>query len=62
MTKDYLILKSNNLKVGTLGETFGVVRQISGDAKSNFNQSLTNLQFPNQEAFLGELAQKEGTA
>ncbi len=48
-----------NLKVGTLGETFGVVRQISGDAKSNFNQSLTNLQFPNREAFLGELAQRK---
>ena len=28
-----------NLKIGTLGELFGVVRQLSGDAKSNFNQS-----------------------
>ena len=26
-----------NLKIGTLGELFGVVRQLSGDAKSNFN-------------------------
>ena len=41
-----------NLKIGTLGETFGVVRQISGDAKSNFSQSLTNLQFPNRICLL----------
>ena len=32
-----------NLKIGTLGELFGVVRQLSGDAKSTYSQSLTNL-------------------
>tara|TARA_B100002019_G_C21260759_1_gene596564 strand:- start:394 stop:1749 length:1356 start_codon:yes stop_codon:yes gene_type:complete len=48
-----------NLKIGTLGETFGVVRQISGDAKSNFSQSLTNLQFPSRIDFLGDLAERK---
>ena len=48
-----------NLKIGTLGETFGVVRQISGDAKSNFSQSLTNLQFPNRIDFLADLAERK---
>ena len=48
-----------NLKIGTLGETFGVVRQISGDAKSNYSQSLTNLQFPNRIDFLGDLAERK---
>ncbi len=48
-----------NLKIGTLGELFGVVRQLSGDAKSNFNQSLTNLEYPNRIAFLGDLAERK---
>ena len=48
-----------NLKIGTLGELFGVVRQLSGDAKSNFNQSLTNLEFPDRIAFLGDLAERK---
>ena len=48
-----------NLKIGTLGETFGVVRQISGDAKSNFSQSLTNLQFSNRIDFLADLAERK---
>ena len=48
-----------NLKIGTLGETFGVVRQISGDAKSNFSQSLTNLQFSERIDFLADLAERK---
>ena len=48
-----------NLKIGTLGETFGVVRQISGDAKSTYSQSLTNLQFPNRIEFLADLAERK---
>ena len=48
-----------NLKIGTLGELFGVVRQLSGDAKSNFNQSLTNLEFPDRIALLGDLAERK---
>ena len=48
-----------NLKIGTLGETFGVVRQISGDAKSPYSQSLTNLQFPSRIEFLADLAERK---
>ena len=48
-----------NLKIGTLGETFGVVRQISGDAKSTYSQSLTNLQFPSRIEFLADLAERK---
>ena len=48
-----------NLKIGTLGETFGVVRQISGDAKSTYSQSLTNLQFPSRIEFLTDLAERK---
>ena len=48
-----------NLKIGTLGETFGVVRQISGDAKSTYSQSLTNLQFPSRIDFLADLAERK---
>ena len=48
-----------NLKIGTLGETFGVVRQISGDAKSTYSQSLTNLQFPSRIEFLSDLAERK---
>ena len=42
-----------NLKIGTLGELFGVVRQLSGDAKNTYSQSLTNLEFPSRIEFLG---------
>ena len=48
-----------NLKIGTLGELFGVVRQLSGDAKSTYSQSLTNLEFPSRVEFLGNLAERK---
>ena len=48
-----------NLKIGTLGELFGVVRQLSGDAKSTYSQSLTNLEFPSRIDFLGNLAERK---
>ena len=48
-----------NLKIGTLGELFGVVRQLSGDAKSTYSQSLTNLEFPSRIEFLGNLAERK---
>ena len=51
--------EQHNLKIGTLGETFGVVRQISGDAKSTYSQSLTNLQFPSRIDFLADLAERK---
>ena len=48
-----------NLKIGTLGELFGVVRQLSGDAKNTYSQSLTNLEFPSRIDFLGNLAERK---
>ena len=48
-----------NLKIGTLGELFWVVRQLSGDAKSTYSQSLTNLEFPSRVEFLGNLAERK---
>ncbi|MEK9779742.1 MAG: hypothetical protein VW448_06305, partial [Gammaproteobacteria bacterium] len=32
------------LKLGSLGELFGVVRQVSGDARGHFERSPTNIQ------------------
>ena len=48
-----------NLKIGTLGELFGVVRQLSGDAKNTYSQSLTNLEYPSRIEFLGNLAERK---
>ena len=48
-----------NLKIGTLGELFGVVRQLSGDAKNTYSKSLTNLEFPSRIEFLGNLAERK---
>ena len=48
-----------NLKIGTLGELFGVARQLSGDAKNTYSQSLTNLEFPSRIEFLGNLAERK---
>lgn len=44
---------------GNLGEMFGVVRQVAGDAKSQFQQSITSSQFPGRTAFLADLAQSK---
>ena len=38
---------------------FGVVRQLSGDAKNTYSQSLTNLEFPSRIEFLGNLAERK---
>ena len=42
-----------------MGELFGVVRQLSGDAKSTYSQSLTNLEYPSRIEFLGNLAERK---
>ncbi|MEY2973128.1 MAG: MotA/TolQ/ExbB proton channel family protein [Gammaproteobacteria bacterium] len=48
------------LKLGSLGELFGVVRQVSGDARGHFERSPTNIQFPDRIEFLSELSQTKG--
>lgn len=47
-------------RLGSLKELFGVLQQASGDARGQFENSLTNIQFPERSAFLSELAQKMG--
>jgi len=50
---------SNTLseRMGNLGELFGVVRQIAGDVRATFNDSLVSAQFPGRAEFYGELAE-----
>ncbi len=47
-------------RLGSLRELFGVLQQVSGDARSAFNESLTNVEFPERGQFLTELAAKMG--
>ncbi len=47
-------------RLGGLKELFGVVQQASGDARGQFDSSLTQLQFKERSDFLTGLAQKMG--
>ena len=47
-------------RLGSLKELFGVLQQAAGDAKGQFDNSLTQIQFPERSAFLEELARKMG--
>jgi len=47
-------------RLGGLKELFGVLQQASGDARGNFEASLTQVQFPERTDFLLEFAQKMG--
>ncbi len=47
-------------RLGSLKELFGVLQQASGDARGQFENSLTQMQFPGRDEFLTELAQKMG--
>ena len=47
-------------RLGGLKELFGVLQQASGDARGNFESSLTQVQFPERTDFLLEFAQKMG--
>lgn len=46
-------------KVGDLGELFGAVRQVSGELKAEFENSVISVQFPDRQLFLDELAQSK---
>ncbi len=43
-------------RLGTLGELFGVVRQVAGDGSSILYNSLISAQFPNRDQFFSSLA------
>ncbi len=47
-------------RLGSLQELFGVLQQAAGEARAQFENSLTNLQFPDRSEFLTALAQKMG--
>ena len=45
-------------RLGALKELFGVLQTVSGDAQGRFSSSLTNIQYPDREAFLVALGSK----
>jgi biopolymer transport protein ExbB len=47
-------------RLGGLKELFGVLQQASGDARGNFEASVTQVQFPERTDFLLEFAKKMG--
>ena len=47
-------------RLGGLKELFGVLQQASGDARGNFEASLTQVQFPDRTDFLLQFAKKMG--
>lgn len=49
-------------RLGALKELFGVLQTVAGDAQGRFNNSLTNLQYPEREAFLVALGSKMASA
>lgn len=47
-------------RLGGLKELFGVLQQASGDARGNFESSITQVQFPDRTEFLLNFAKKMG--
>ena len=47
-------------RLGDLKELFGVLQQAAGDARGNFDSSLTQIQFPDRTEWLTSFAQKMG--
>jgi len=48
-------------RLGDLKELFGVLQQAAGDARGNFDTSVTQIQFPDRGEWLTEFAQKMGS-
>ncbi len=48
-------------RLGDLKELFGVLQQAAGDARGNFEDSLTQVQFPDRLDWLTKFAQKMGS-
>jgi len=49
-------------RLGSLRELFGVLQQVAGDARSQFDNSLTNVEYPGRSEFLSDLAAKMGSS
>ena len=45
-------------RLGALKELFGVLQTVAGDTQARFNDSLTNIQYPDREEFLVDLGTK----
>jgi biopolymer transport protein ExbB len=48
-------------RLGELKELFGVLQQAAGDARGNFDTSVTQIQFPDRGEWLTQFAQKMGS-
>ena len=51
--------KDLHLRMGSLGELFGVVKQVAGDTRGVFDNSLVSAQIENRQDFLKDLAQRK---
>ncbi len=49
-------------RLGSLRELFGVLQQVAGDTRGLFDGSVISAQYPNRGEWLGQFAQKMGTA
>ena len=49
-------------RLGSLRELFGVLQQVAGDVRGQFEGSVISIQYPNRGDWLGEFAAKMGTA
>lgn len=50
------------ITMGTLGELFGVVRQVAGDTKAQFENSVISAQYPGRTEAMDSLAQRKELA
>ena len=49
-------------RLGSLKELFGVMQQVAGDTRGQFDSSLTKIQYPDRGQFLDDLAKKIGSS
>ena len=45
--------------MGILGELFGIVRQVAGDTKGQFENSIITSQFPERLSFIEDIASRK---
>ncbi|MEE8093920.1 MAG: energy transducer TonB, partial [Gammaproteobacteria bacterium] len=49
-------------RLGSLRELFGILQQVAGDARAQFDNSFTNVEYPDRSQFLSDLAAKMGSS
>ncbi len=49
-------------RLGSLRELFGVLQQVAGDARAQFDNSFTNVEYPDRSQFLSDQAAKMGSS